>query len=202
MPAIPGVLRFYWSLLREVPPVFRGTLENWLFWIFTVVATVIAVFNPEVVQVLSGGKGAPRWVGAIPLGLALVYGFLRANYQRHVSLLAERDSFKVKSSLRQDCLQLSDEILALVNEVRRTPEPDFMSYLTADPRPSVAQIVWAGPEIYKRRYAQRVADLVPRLERAGQETGQLLAWVHVPPNSIGRIEEVGVLLRRIGDQLR
>jgi hypothetical protein len=73
--------RFYWDWALDIPAVFRGTVEAWLFWAFTVIAPIIAFFNPELGKLLQLEE-FPRGYALAPLLVALIYGLMRANYRR------------------------------------------------------------------------------------------------------------------------
>lgn len=79
------MLAFYLSLAREIPTVLRGTVEAWAFWIWTVGAPMIALFNPELAKVIETPVFSRAFVG-VPIGLSVLYGMMRVNYERFKAL--------------------------------------------------------------------------------------------------------------------
>jgi hypothetical protein len=68
-------------LVKDIPGVFRGTVEGWLFWVATVTVPLIVLLNPEINTLLNSGT-ISRWYVFLPLGASLLYATMRANYRR------------------------------------------------------------------------------------------------------------------------
>lgn len=75
------MLRFYWSLLLEIPSAFRSAVETWLFWGISVVVPLAVWLNPSW-RPLMEADAFSRWFIAIPVAVSLLYGLLRANFRR------------------------------------------------------------------------------------------------------------------------
>src|SRR5262245_8317987 len=78
--------KYYFGLMRELPEVFRGTVEGYLFWVAGAVS-LLASFLPQDARV---NLHLPQWAAPASLGMVILYGLLRVNYRnlRAVEALA------------------------------------------------------------------------------------------------------------------
>jgi hypothetical protein len=89
------MLRFYWSLLREMPAAFRGAAEAWGFWVWTIGASALVLLNPSLDRWINAPQFSRRFV-FVPVAVSVAYVMLRANYQRVLSVSAERDHARAR----------------------------------------------------------------------------------------------------------
>jgi hypothetical protein len=85
------MLRFYWSLVREIPAVLRNSAEAWVFWILTIGVPLAVWFNPQL-QASINTPQFSRWFVLVPIAVSVVYGMLRVNYQRFCDLVRGNDN--------------------------------------------------------------------------------------------------------------
>jgi hypothetical protein len=85
------MIRFYWSLLREIPAVFRHSAEAWVFWILSVAAPLAVLLNPQLQQRINTPQFS-RWFVLVRIALSVSYGMLRVNYERFETTSAGRDA--------------------------------------------------------------------------------------------------------------
>jgi hypothetical protein len=78
------MLRYYLQILRDLPAVFRETLESWTFWAAIFLA-VLGFFSPEVAAAVNKQAGS-RWLALIPGAVFFLWAMLRANYKRFQGL--------------------------------------------------------------------------------------------------------------------
>ena len=75
------MLRFYFTLVRDIPRVLRGTHEAWAYWLLSVGVPVVLAFKPKWRPITESG-----WLIAVPVAVSTAYGMLRVNYQRYREL--------------------------------------------------------------------------------------------------------------------
>jgi hypothetical protein len=111
----------YWSLIREIPSVFRDSAEAWAFWILSIAASAVVLFNPQLQQ-WTNTPPFSRWFVLVPIGLSVVYGTLRANFERFEAVSAERDAtlrqleHRGTPITREDWMAMSNEFRVLDND--------------------------------------------------------------------------------------
>lgn len=122
------MLRFYWSLIREIPAVLRNSAEAWAFWILTIGAPAVVLLNPQLQQRINTPQFS-RWFVLVPIALSVFYGMLRVNHRLFLEVSAERD--RALESVRQlqqrppitrdDWMAMADEFKTLLDRrVRAT----------------------------------------------------------------------------------
>lgn len=94
------MLRFYWSLIREMPAAFRNSDEAWAFWIWTIGTPLAALFNPELQKWMNTPQFA-RWFFVVPVAVSVVYGLLRANYVRFGEVSERQRAFRMAGLPRE-----------------------------------------------------------------------------------------------------
>lgn len=87
------MLRFYLSLVREIPTIFRSRAEGWTFWIVSVAVPIIVLFNPELKSKMDTPEFS-RWFALVPIAMFVLYALLRVNYDRFIAVAAGRDEAK------------------------------------------------------------------------------------------------------------
>ena len=78
------MLKYYIGLLKDLPHALRGAVETVWFW-----AALLAAGARPMIQALGYHPSIPAWVSPVAIGLLLLYGLLRANYQRFHALEEE-----------------------------------------------------------------------------------------------------------------
>src|SRR5688500_8264775 len=73
--------KYYGSLFRDIPAFFRGTVEAYAFWVLGAAALLTSLW-PQLATIVERFVVLPRWGAPTALGLILLYGLLRVNYQR------------------------------------------------------------------------------------------------------------------------
>lgn len=101
------MLRFYLGMLPECRRVFRGTIEAWLFWVFTLLGPLLIYFNPELKQMLEQEAVLSRWWALAPIGASILYGIMRVNYERFRQLESRVDKLRTRSVRQEAVDQLS-----------------------------------------------------------------------------------------------
>jgi len=81
-----SMLRFYLSLVRDIPRVFRDSYEAWTFWILAIATPVVLAIWP----VARPMTDSPCII-AVPVLMSVVYGMLRVNYVRFKAMKDELD---------------------------------------------------------------------------------------------------------------
>lgn len=110
--------RFYWSLIREIPRVFRDTTEAWTFWIVSIAAPLAVLLNPQL-QSWINTPPFSRWFVFAPIAVSVVYGMARVNYARFSTLTTERDDARLQLEhraapiTRDDWMDMSRQFAAL-----------------------------------------------------------------------------------------
>ena len=75
------MLRFYLSLVRDIPSVFRDSYEAWTFWILLIATPVVLAIWPEARPMTDS-----PWIISVPILMSVAYGMLRVNYSRFKAL--------------------------------------------------------------------------------------------------------------------
>jgi hypothetical protein len=81
------MIKFYLSLVAEIPSVLRGSAEAWTFWILSIGVPVLVFFAPELKPGIEG-RNFSRWFVVAPITVSAAYGILRTNYMRYARLSA------------------------------------------------------------------------------------------------------------------
>ena len=76
------MVRYDLTLLRDIPAVFRGTAEGYLFWIGTVGLPLLLYFAPRLKPMTENNP----WLIGVPIALGVIYGMMRVNYLRFTKL--------------------------------------------------------------------------------------------------------------------
>src|SRR5437867_3899899 len=79
------MLAFYWALIRRIPGILFQATNNWL-----VTATIITFLIGVVISVnriigkrfMTSWQGISQWWALLPIGILLLYGIMKANYER------------------------------------------------------------------------------------------------------------------------
>jgi hypothetical protein len=79
------MLRFYLSLVREIPAVLRSSVEAYLFWALSIVAPLAVLVRPNLQPFLDTPEFS-RWLVFVPIVASVSYGMLRANFARFKGL--------------------------------------------------------------------------------------------------------------------
>lgn len=87
------MVRFYASLIRDIPTVLRGTHEAWAYWLLTLIVPIVLWIWPE----LRPMTDTPWLIGA-PIALSVLYGMLRVNYVRFQTAEATANELRDKLS--------------------------------------------------------------------------------------------------------
>lgn len=112
------MFRFYWSLIREIPTVFRNSAEAWAFWILTIGAPALVLLNPQLQQQINTPQ-LSRWFVFVPIALSVFYGVLRVNYRRFLGVLAQRDrALESVRQLQQRPPITRDDWMGMANEFK------------------------------------------------------------------------------------
>lgn len=80
------MVRFYWPVVKRAFVVFFETTDRGrkVLGVVLYLLTFLVFFNEPIgKQLLRTWEGFPSWYGAIPLLLLFIYGFLKADYERH-----------------------------------------------------------------------------------------------------------------------
>jgi hypothetical protein len=72
-----AILRYYLRLFRRLPSIFRKKAEAWTFWV-GVVLGFLGFFSPEIED--TAVRFGSRWWALLPIGLLILWGLLKANY--------------------------------------------------------------------------------------------------------------------------
>lgn len=91
------MLRFYLRMFPEFKDIFRGTVEAWLFWIWTLLVPAIVFFNPELGDLMDEWTAISRWWALLPIGPSVAYGLLRVNYKRFQAIQSEVEDLRPKA---------------------------------------------------------------------------------------------------------
>ncbi len=102
---VPTMFRFYLQLSKKVPAIVENSAGRWTLWVLTVLVSLVLLVNPEWKQMLEA-EAFSRWFALIPIGIAVAYGLLRANYLRFRELYEALAQYE-----REDDIQ--DAIAAL-----------------------------------------------------------------------------------------
>ena len=139
------MLRFYWSLFRDIPSVLRGSAEAWVFWIMSVVVPSIVFIAPWGMQSIET-PGFSRWFVLLPIGLSTAYGMLRVNYRRFQSLESERNELRARQEPQLEI------VFAPTSETDSRP---YLQTLIFGQYPSPGQVMM---EMRDRRYGVGVRN--------------------------------------------
>jgi hypothetical protein len=196
------MLRFYWSLLRDIPSVFRSKFEAWAFWVWSVAFPLVILLAPtwkSSVEALDFS----RWFALLPIGLWTAYVVLRVNFKRFQLLESERTAWQAQQTPQ------------LAIEFAPTDESDSRPYLqtmTFGMHPGPGQVM---REMRDRRYRVGVRNLsavtipgvslrlakcqptgnfvFPEHELAVQDTDPPAGSVDVPPSGMRWFDVVNEL---------
>lgn len=94
-----SMLRFYLSLVRDIPSVFRDSYERWTFWILAIAAPVVLLVWPDARPMTDS-----PWIIAVPVLMSVAYGMLRVNYARFKALEEIIDGLRSELSEAQQRL--------------------------------------------------------------------------------------------------
>jgi hypothetical protein len=73
----------------------RRGLEGVLFWVGTVIVPLVLWLGPGL-RVWSDNFPTSGWLPVVPIGLGLLWGLARANYERVTALQVRLDRFEVR----------------------------------------------------------------------------------------------------------
>ncbi len=116
-------IKFYLTLLSEVPGAFRAAIEVYVFWA-GIVFILLSVFAPTIASKVAIDFPLSPKYAAYTFALLLLYGLLRANYLRFQAIESDRDKAlaRVRDLTKKPTLQVRD-----IRERQRTKE--FSYYL-------------------------------------------------------------------------
>lgn len=117
------MLRFYCSLIREIPAVLRNSAEAWAFWILTIAAPAVVVLNPQLQQWIDTPQFS-RWFVLVPIGASVFYGLLRVNFGRFEVITRECDEARRQLEYRGRPIT-RDDWMAMASEFRSLPRGDI-----------------------------------------------------------------------------